>query len=224
MRTASGAAQWARAQQGKYGWRRLCLKFVRTAWDLPSQDATAWTEWQSIKSYNKYSNRNSALLGAPVFWRGPTSAGHVAIVVMYNKTEPIVASNDILAPGRIDLVPLSRIWSSATFVGWTRELQGRTLPLGGSWSSGIVHLSRLRPGVFDSDSIRRLQRRLNIYWYGATKTVLPITGNYDSATRTLVTKTQKHMGYTSATATDGILGPVQAKKLFGYAFRYTLIL
>lgn len=80
-----------------------------------------------------------------------------------------------------------------------------------------VYLSRLRPGVTDSDSVRHLQRRLNgIKLKGGRN--LPITGNFARLTFEEVKKWQVQKAHDPG---DGLLGPKQAALLFGSG--YTII-
>lgn len=109
-------------------WRRLCLGFVRYCWGLgPTGTPNATQGWN--RSKQKVTSGSTPPKGAPVYWRGPTSDGHVAI----SDGGGYVWSNDFRRPGKIDRVRISDItrgWG-ATYLGWTRDYVGTTLPLSG---------------------------------------------------------------------------------------------
>jgi len=94
-------------------------------------------------------------------------------------------------------------------------------PSGGKWASGLVIVDQLTVGTKDSDSVRRLQHRLNEIPLNGGQ-ALPITGNYLDLTKAQVTRWQvQRDGCTPGTAAaDGNLGPSQARQLFGD--RYTI--
>ena len=219
MRTAAKAAEWAKGKKGDLGWRRQCLVFVRSAWDLPAQDGSAQLEWNSIPVIDRHADKRPPI-GAPCFWQGPTPEGHVAIVVEYRSEVPYIASNDIVMKDRIDIVPLSRItedWSHAKWLGWTTVLQGRDLPIGSDNSERTgfrqgrkVFSSKMHLGQMDSDSVWNLQLALLRHSY-------PIgpgspTGNYLNGTRDAVMKFQHDQGW-NGQAADGIAGKESVKRL-----------
>ncbi|WP_198676359.1 peptidoglycan-binding domain-containing protein [Kribbella monticola] len=231
MRTATKAAEWAKGKKGATGWRRKCLVFVRTAWDLPAQDGSAQLEWNSIPAIDRHSDKRPPI-GAPCFWHGPSDEGHVAIVIEYRGDVPYIASNDIVKPDRIDLVPLSRItekWSHAKWLGWSTVLQGRDLPLEaghakmagiakvagnasapGFRQDGKVFASKMHLGQLDSDSVWNLQ--LALIRHGLSIGAPKPTGNYLDGTRGAVEKFQHAQGWTGADA-NGIAGPQTVKHL-----------
>jgi murein DD-endopeptidase MepM/ murein hydrolase activator NlpD len=99
------------------------------------------------------------------------------------------------------------------------QVFGRRRP--GPFDSGLVLLSELHLGVENSDSVRRLQHRLN--QVSLDRGVeLPVTGNYLEMTRDEVQKwqIQKDGAEAGSSAANGNLGPLQAAKLFSK--RYTL--
>jgi hypothetical protein len=219
MRTAAKAAEWAKGKKGATGWRRQCLVFVRSAWDLPAQDGSAQLEWNSIKMIDRHSDKQPPI-GAPCFWKGPSPEGHVAIVIEYRDGVPFIASNDIVKKDRIDLVPLSRItqdWSHASWLGWTEVLQGHDLPIGSDNSGRLgfrqgrkVFSSKMKLGLTDSDSVWNLQLALVHHGYpiGAPAP----TGNYLNGTRNAVTKFQHDQGW-NGDAANGIAGKESIKRL-----------
>jgi murein DD-endopeptidase MepM/ murein hydrolase activator NlpD len=89
------------------------------------------------------------------------------------------------------------------------------------WASGLVFVDKLRFGTTDSDSVRRLQHRLNQIPLKNGRT-LRITGNYDLATKAEAMKwqIQKDACEPGSVGADGNIGRRQAGKLFGK--RYTV--
>jgi hypothetical protein len=87
------------------------------------------------------------------------------------------------------------------------------------WASGLVFVDKLRFGTHDSDSVRRLQDRLNHISLKNGKD-LRITGNYDIDTKNEVTKWQIQLDGCApgSPGADGNIGPKQARKLFTAPF------
>lgn len=84
---------------------------------------------------------------------------------------------------------------------------GTTVPV------GQVRLSKLRRGVIDSQSVRRLQDVLNgISLSGGQQ--LRVNGNYNADTKDEVRRWQSQVAHESLQFADGKLGPLQAKLLF----------
>jgi murein DD-endopeptidase MepM/ murein hydrolase activator NlpD len=83
------------------------------------------------------------------------------------------------------------------------------------WSSGLVFVDKLRFGTHDSDSVRRLQDRLNHISLRDGKN-LRITGTYDIETKNEATKwqIQKDACAPGSAGADGNIGSKQARKLF----------
>jgi murein DD-endopeptidase MepM/ murein hydrolase activator NlpD len=83
------------------------------------------------------------------------------------------------------------------------------------FASGEVFVNRLHFGIKNSDSVRRLQRRLNQISLTGGKN-LKISGNYDLDTKAEVTKwqIQKDGCKPNTVCADGNLGPKQARRLF----------
>jgi len=93
---------------------------------------------------------------------------------------------------------------------------------GGKWGSGLVIVDQLTFGTKDSNSVRRLQHRLNEIPLKGGQT-LPVTGDYLELTRAQVSRwqVQKDGCAPGSKAADGNVGPKQARALFGttYAIR-----
>jgi len=97
------------------------------------------------------------------------------------------------------------------------QVFGRERP--GPFDSGPVVVSDLQFGVENSDSVRRLQQRLN--HISLDRGVeLPVTGNYLEMTRDEVQKWQIQKDHAEAGTSDadGNLGPLQAAKIFTKAY------
>ncbi len=120
-RSLSAALRWAESQVGDYGWRRLCLGFVRQAWGIaPSVIPTAAAGYRMTK--HRHPGDRTAPPGALGWFDGPTSADHV---VMF-KGNGKVYSNDVISPGRIDITTIGRIedeWD-CRYLGWTEDYPG----------------------------------------------------------------------------------------------------
>lgn len=84
---------------------------------------------------------------------------------------------------------------------------GTTVPV------GQVRVSKLRFGVTDSQSVRRLQDVLNgISLSGGQQ--LRVSGDYDADTKDEVRRWQTQVAHETLQFADGNLGPLQAKLLF----------
>lgn len=131
-RTLNGALAYAKSQVGKSGWRRLCLAFVRQSWGYPTSGiATAYTGSKLVKKTTK----GTPPPGAICWWKGPTSAGHVAL----SAGNGYVYSNDFKRPGIIDKVKIKDItrgWN-CEYLGWSRNYPKQAnLPLDGVSTGG----------------------------------------------------------------------------------------
>src|SRR5690606_4969268 len=121
-KAALAAVARAKAEVSKpsKNWRRLCLNFVMTCWGFsPSGIPSAIEGWNRSK---KKKTSGTPPKGAPVYWRGPTSAGHVAI----SDGGGYEYSNDFKRAGEIDRVKITDItkgWG-ATYLGWTEDYCG----------------------------------------------------------------------------------------------------
>ncbi|GAA1798771.1 hypothetical protein GCM10009795_050310 [Nocardioides hankookensis] len=117
-----------------------------------------------------------------------------------------------------DEAPPKRVASNGVTIYPPNQVYGRAKP--GPFDAGLVVVDDLHFGVRDSDSVRRLQQRLN--HISLDRGVeLPVTGNYLKMTRDEVRKwqVQKDVAEPGTEAADGNLGPLQARKLFPKAYR-----
>lgn len=116
-RSLAGALAWAQSEVGDYGWRRLCLGFVRQSWGIAASGIFSAREGYSLTKY-RHKDRTPPP-GAPVWFDGPTSADHVALAKGNGK----LFSNDVISPGRIDIVTIGKIedvWG-ARYLGWSED-------------------------------------------------------------------------------------------------------
>jgi hypothetical protein len=101
----------------------MCLKWVRTCWEIGSFYGSAIEAWNGAK-YKHPGDRNPPK-GAPVFYRGG-SYGHIVIA----NGGPI-RSTDCQSSGRVSNAALAwpeTAWGD-TYLGWTEDLNGVRLPL-----------------------------------------------------------------------------------------------
>lgn len=124
MRTGNDACAWGRRQvdQPIKDFTRLCLQFVRMAFDLPAVYPDAGTAWDKAERRHPTTDANTIPRGVPVFWELPSVADHVALSLGGG----LCLSNDVKRSGRIDVVRIDAIgpaWG-ARLLGWTEDLNG----------------------------------------------------------------------------------------------------
>lgn len=102
----------------------MCLKYVRTWWEIGSRYPDAITAWREAE--HKHPDDVHPPLGAPVFWQGGNH-GHIAMYV----GDVDIRSTDCTATGRVSDAHGS--WVHHTwgyeYLGWTGDLNGVRLPL-----------------------------------------------------------------------------------------------
>ena len=117
-RSASGAVTWARAQAGDFGWYNLCLNFMARSYGWNNSGTRyAIDHWLSTPNSMRHHRQRNAPAGALMFWDTGLRAGHVAIAL----GNGYVATNDVITPGKISIVPSYTIdekWN-ARYLGWT---------------------------------------------------------------------------------------------------------
>ncbi|MGW5851964.1 peptidase M23 [Streptomyces sp. NPDC055254] len=118
-RSNEDAIRWAQeeARTGGKKWYRMCLAFVAVAhgWNY-SGTYYAIDHYQQMPASMKHDKDRNPPPGALMYWDTGQRAGHVAVYLGDGK----IASNDIVRPGYIDVVPASDIetvWG-ATYLGW----------------------------------------------------------------------------------------------------------
>lgn len=119
----------AAAKQSQSGPRSsvgMCLKMVRTCYDVGAKSLDAAGAWTAAEHKHKTSKATDIPAGAPVFWTGGSEHhGHIAI----STGAGWCWSTDIKRPGYFDHVPIDQIrddWG-LTLVGWTNDLNGVTV-------------------------------------------------------------------------------------------------
>ena len=117
------------AKNNAAGVKGLCLKTCRLAWGLPSDEASAILEWQSIPLKFKHTDPMKAPVGAPHFW----SVGKYGHVALQAEHEGFVWSTDLPTNDRVGLIHIdlpAKKWR-AKYLGWSSQFQNQTLPLAG---------------------------------------------------------------------------------------------
>ncbi|MFJ3673669.1 NlpC/P60 family protein [Streptomyces sp. NPDC090106] len=118
-RSTADAIAWAKheAEFGAGTWYRACLAFVaRTYGWTYSGVGYAIDHYKEMPASMKHDKDRNPPPGALMYWDTGQRAGHVAIYLGDGQ----IASNDIVNPGYIDVVPATDIetkWG-ATYLGW----------------------------------------------------------------------------------------------------------
>ncbi|MFD8155308.1 peptidase M23 [Streptomyces sp. NPDC059720] len=118
-RSTEEAIAWAKqeAETGGKDWYRACLAFVARAYGWSFSGVPyAIDHYREMPASMKHDKDRNPPPGALMYWETGGRAGHVAVYLGDGK----IASNDILRPGYIDVVPATDIetkWGS-TYVGW----------------------------------------------------------------------------------------------------------
>ena len=195
MRTANEAlATFRRWNSNRVNW---CLWTIQEVTAAPHAFPGAIQQWNGAT--HKHRGDKNPPAGVPIFWEGGTW-GHIAMATgngqgMRSTDWPYRAH---VGEGTIDA--LSRAWGKQ-YLGWTEDLGGQLIPgihapsSGRSrWAGGDVYRTKLRYGTRNSDSVRRLQYRLN-HVRGLPGPKLPITGYYGPTTARKVREFLKRMGH-----------------------------
>nr|WP_158621315.1 hypothetical protein [Streptomyces triticirhizae] len=104
---------------GDRNWKRWCLAFVAEAYGWgASGEPTANAAWRRLHAAGQtHPHDPNVPAGALLFYATGDDAGHVAL----HLGDDQVATNDIAAPGRIDIVPLDQLTHGPwhlTYRGW----------------------------------------------------------------------------------------------------------
>lgn len=119
-RSPAQAAQWALQQvsKGSGGWKGLCERFARTAYNYPAKYKDASAHWYDALKNGRAHRGKNAPTGAFVLWTGGSDGhGHVAISLGGGK----VVSTDIKRKGRADVTTIDHInqaWGNLNYQGW----------------------------------------------------------------------------------------------------------
>ena len=125
----SQALKWIKGKVGTTGWHRRCLEIFRLAWgweDSISGLPTAYSGWTQTKK--KHRRDYNPPPGAPCWFKGPTSAGHVC----FSTGNGQVITNDYPTSNRMNKSTIRAIekgWD-CEYLGWTEDYPRRgDLPL-----------------------------------------------------------------------------------------------
>ncbi|MFF4320564.1 peptidase M23 [Streptomyces sp. NPDC001568] len=118
-RSTRDAIAWARqeARTGGKDWYRMCLAFTAVVYGWShSGVGYAIDHYKEMPAGMKHDKDRNPPPGALMYWDTGQRAGHVAVYLGDGQ----IASNDILRPGYIDVVPATDIESKwgATYLGW----------------------------------------------------------------------------------------------------------
>lgn len=167
-RNAAQALAWARNQHDDGGreWGGLCLKFVRSCYDIDPFYPSAAAAWEGARLKHRETDGSKVPRGVPYFWTGGSQGfGHIVL----SAGGGMCWSNDISSSGGISLAPILEIttrWRQ-TARGWTEDLNNARI-----WDRpepGIVDVADLmrafqhdptRPGDEGTQGARRHVRRL----------------------------------------------------------------
>jgi hypothetical protein len=196
----------------------MCLKFVRTSYNVPPQYATAAIAW----SKTKYRHSSIPPKGVPVWWTGGSRGfGHVAI----SAGGGYVISTDSGGRGRVgrtSIRHITRAWGQ-TYRGWTEDINRvRVYRPDGSGSGDSGSGRRRMSSVLDASAMERLFRRgqkhsavLVIQRALAAEVGLDFStgpGTPGRRTRAAYAKWQRKLGFRGDDA-DGIPGYTSLKRL-----------
>ncbi|MCL2466487.1 MAG: peptidoglycan-binding protein [Micrococcales bacterium] len=183
-RSPEDAIAWANSVTVGYG--GMCLKFVRTAFDVPAQYATAKAAWQGAARRHFTSDPAAVPRGVPVYM----GANHVALALGGGLMRTTNSSTN-----RVQTVTIASWGRSYPLVGWAEDLNGVTV-----WSAGVTTWGILRRGSTGT-AVRMLQVTLNDQF--PTFSALVVDGIFGPATEAVVREVQRLGGLT----VDGIAGP-----------------
>jgi hypothetical protein len=194
------------ATTDRYNTPNKCLQQVREWWGVPSKYPSAISAWRNARY--KYSGVPPK--GAPVFYSGG-QYGHVA----FSLGNGYVRSTDAAGTGRVGTVPLN--WFKAnwgyTYLGWTRDLNGVTLPFPVTVTtlpavdlSLLVTAARTNPPmatkkVTYSQTVYVERALAKIGYLGSTS----VDGHYGKATIDAYARWQRSLGYSGGDA-NGVPG------------------
>ena len=198
----------------------LCQKVSRLSINAGPFGDSALLAWLNTPAAWKVAGK--AIDGGLGYFDDPRRSGEFGHAVRVVE-KSYCWSTDILAYGHLDKVPISYItqhWG-LRFLGTIVQVKEGKIPLApaapkppvvvSAWAHGDVYRSKLHYGQVNSDSVKRLQYRLN-HVYGYIH--LNVTGTYDSYTDACVRGWQKRAGYTPDAAFKSFLGPQQTVKMF----------
>lgn len=104
----------------------MCLKYVRTWWEIGSAYGSAIEAWNGARF--KHPGDRTPPKGAPLFYRG----GQYGHIVICDPDHEGQRGTDCHGSGDVsdeDIAWVERAWGYE-YLGWTEDLNGVTLPLG----------------------------------------------------------------------------------------------
>jgi hypothetical protein len=145
-RSVGSALAWARSQRSFP--TGMCLKFVRTCYNVQPAYATAAIAW----SKTRYRHASTPPKGVPVWWTGGSRGfGHVAI----SAGGGYVISTDAGGRGRVGRTSIAHITNAwgQTYRGWTEDINRIRVYSPGNRSGGAMS------SVVDASAVAALFRR-----------------------------------------------------------------
>lgn len=168
----------------------MCLWECQEIYPTNHWYPSAIQQWYNAK--HKHTSKRNIPIGAPIYYEGG-QYGHVVLYV----GDGMVRSTDAGGRGKMATVPLE--WFQAAwgykYVGWSEDLGGKMIDFE---TTKTVYMSRLKPGVDDSDSVKYLRRALikRKFLKVAAPLGLDRPGNkYTNAVEVAVAKWQRKHGF-----------------------------
>jgi hypothetical protein len=193
----------------------MCLKFVRTTYNVPPQYATAAIAW----SKTRFRHSSTPPAGVPVWWTGGSRGfGHVAI----SAGGGFVISTDTGGRGRVGRTSIAHITNAwgQTYRGWTEDIN-KVRVYRPSGPPGAAPAKQMSPAL-DASAAAALFRSqtkhpavLRIQQALAAEVGLDFSsgpGVPGPRTRAAYKKWQQKLGFRGADA-DGIPGFTSLKRL-----------
>lgn len=217
--TVDDALAFLRGEEasGTLAWQQFCLRLAARAYGYASSNvedvqrdgdndvADYWA--QANPDFKHVGDRHPPIGGLAVFGN-PGRFGHIAVVVRSDGRGVIVLANDDLDGGRVRPLSLSSIERGLNlrYLGWVephfpRATPGNPQGLPAGSRTDTVFRRALFFGNKDSESVRLLQKRLG----NLLGVDLPVTGEYDGATRRAVGAFQRRCCRFSGSGADGLL-------------------
>lgn len=206
MRSAREALAFYKAK--KTNGVGMCLWEVQNAFGSPHMYPNAIGQWRAAK--RRHPGDRTPKIGAPGYFDSAQAVhGHIAIY----KGDGMWVSSDAGGRGRMGTVSAAwfkRYWGM-DYLGWSEDIGGELIEFGRDVIE--VKVSKLKPGVDDSDSVRML--RLALIRRGFLRVRKPLSvdrpGNkYTVAVVEAVKLWQKKKGHKPT----GVLNTAQAKQFF----------
>ena len=218
--TVRDAVAFLRAQEasGTKQWKQFCLRLAAHAYGYSASnvrdvegdsDVDVADYWLQVVPKFKHKDDRKPPLGGLAIFGNPGRFGHIAVVVRSDGRGVVVLANDdVGADGRVRPLSLSAIERSLNlrYLGWVEPHfaagavgNPKGLPRGDRQET--VFRRALAFGNKDSESVRLLQRRLR----SVLGIDLPLTGEYNVATKRAVSTFQRRCCRFSGSGADGLI-------------------